>query len=305
MTVRYVRPISHSAYAARRIASGALVLFVLTTLGHRFGPLRTPDFLALILLAAAIAAASVPLAMVGLVRLWQKGAEGGLASAKALVYAAVPLAVVFAGAVPYMTRPALHEVSTDTEEPPAFLVDPDYDQEWLSGRNAVTLAERRAQTRAYPGLTGRRYEGALDRVLEGVEAAAFSSRVTLEARQAEGLVLPEDDEEPADAEVTLVLPQAVPVPVPRPGPRPPRQETVLNEEVLAPAGELLIQGEARTLLFGLPFDIVIRLREDEETTSVDVRVASRYGAHDLGLSAEIAEDFLDRLDAELLGIAGS
>ena len=76
------------------------------------------------------------------------------------------------------------------------------------------------------------------------------------------------------------------------------------QEMLTPAEDLFVQGEARTFFLGLPFDIVIRLREDEETTSVDVRVAARYGTHDLGLSAEIAEDFLDRLDAELLGIAG-
>jgi len=39
--------------------------------------------------------------------------------------------------------------------------------------------------------------------------------------------------------------------------------------------------------------------------AVDVRVASRYGPHDLGLSADIAENYLKALDSELLGIAGS
>ena len=57
-------------------------------------------------------------------------------------------------------------------------------------------------------------------------------------------------------------------------------------------------------MLGLRFDVVIRLREDAETTSVDIRVVSRYGSHDLGLSNRIAEDFLDRLDTELLGLAG-
>ncbi|MCJ8517500.1 hypothetical protein ABID21_000265 [Pseudorhizobium tarimense] len=305
MTVRYVRPISHSAYAARRIALAALLLFVLATLGHRFGPLRTPDFLALLLVSAAIAAAAVPLSLLGLMRLWQKGAEGGLASAKALIYAAIPIAVVAAGAVPYLTRPALHEVTTDTEDPPLFLTEPDYDQEWLRGRTAPTLADRRAQIGAYPGLTGRRYEGALDRVLEGVEAAALSSRITLQTRDEED---PDASQEPGDAPadegVAFPLPQSVPVPLPRPGPRPTLEELPAANELLPTRGELLLQGEARTFFLGLPFDVVIRLREDEETTSVDVRIASRYGAHDLGLSAEIAEDFLDRLDAELLGIAG-
>lgn len=299
MTVRYVRPISHSAYAARRIALAALLLFVLATLGHRFGPLRTPDFVALLLLSAAIAGAAVPLALFGLMRLWQKGAEGGVASAQGLLYAAVPIAVVAMGAFPYLTQPALYEVTTDVEEPPPFLAAADYDQEWLAGREPIAVAGRRSQAAAYPGLTGRRYEGALDRVLEGVEAAALSARIVLVKQEGDEPDLAETEEESA-----VPIPQNVPVPLQRPGDRPLPPDLASIEEIVSPAEDLLVQGETRTLVLGLPFDLVIRLREDEETTSVDIRVASRYGSHDLGLSAQIAEDFLDRLDTELLGIAG-
>ncbi|MNL88500.1 hypothetical protein D3C87_2182490 [compost metagenome] len=49
---------------------------------------------------------------------------------------------------------------------------------------------------------------------------------------------------------------------------------------------------------------MIRLREEAETTLVDVRVAARYGPRDLGIGADIAQHFLTALDAELLGIAG-
>lgn len=315
MTVRYVRPISGSAYAARRIALAALLLFALAVIGHRFGPLRTPDMLALVLLSAAIAAAAVPLALIGLVRLWQKGAEGGIAAAKALVYAAVPLSVVAAGATAYVKQPAIYEVATDVEDPPEFLARPDYAQEWLVRPTSTSAADRRAQLSAYPGLTGRRYEGALDRVLQGVEAAALSARISLQDRQGEEQMAPEapSSELPEEAEGALPqegdLPVIAPVPLPRPllpGQLAPLAASPDSDEVvdLAPLDDVLLQGEVRTLALGLPFDIVIRLREDAETTSVDLRVASRYGPHDLGLSAEIAEDFLDRLDAELLGIAG-
>ena len=300
MTVRYVRPVSHSAYAARRIGLAALVLFVMAVLAHRFGPLRTPDFVALVLMSAAIAAAALPLALVGLIRLWQKGAEGGLAAAKALVYAGLPLGFVAAGAALYLTRPPLNEVSTDLDDVPTFLSRPQYDQQWLRPVALSGAAERQAQLAAYPGLAGRRYEGALDRVLEGVEAAAISARVEITGRK--GVELPElqealpEPDAPADSEV--VEPDNVPIPLPRP-------EPALSGMVGAPVDQdVLLQGETQTLVLGLPFDLVIRLREDAETTFVDVRVASRYGAHDLGMSAEIAEDFLDRLDAELLGIAG-
>jgi hypothetical protein len=299
MTVRFVRPISHSAYAARRIGLAALVLFVLAVLAHRFGPLRTPDFLALVLLSAAIAAAAVPLALLGLVRLWQKGAEGGIASAKALVYAGIPLGVVVLGTVLYLTRPPLHDVSTDVEHPPAFLTPPDHDQQWLMPSATSILADRRAQAEAYPGLVGRRYEGALDRVFEGVEAAALSARIEVLQRDGAELMEPQEappaEDLPPEEDDPLSM-DSVPVPMPRP-------EPLLAAPVFS-ASDVLLQGETRTLLLGLPFDVVIRLREDAETTSVDVRVASRYGSHDLGLSAVIADDFLKRLDAELLGIAG-
>lgn len=315
MTVRFVRPISRSAYAARRIALAALLLFALAVIGHRFGPLRTPDMLALVLLSSAIAAAAVPLALIGLVRLWQKGAEGGIAAAKALVYAAVPLAVVATGAAAYLKQPAIYEVATDIEDPPEFLSRADYAQEWLARPASVSAADRRAQLAAYPGLTGRRYEGALDRVLQGVEAAALSARISLRDRQGEEQTAPEQPPEESFEEGEGVLPDEgdLPViaPVPLPRPLPPGQLAPLAEmsdgsdaAELTPVDDVLLQGEALTLVLGLPFDVVIRLREDAETTSVDLRVASRYGPHDLGLSAEIAEDFLDRLDAELLGIAG-
>lgn len=327
MTVRFVRPISRSAYAARRIALAAVLLFALAVIGHRFGPLRTPDMLALLLLSAAVAAVGVLLALIGLARLWQKGAEGGIAAAKALVYAAVPLTVVATGATAYLSRPAIYEVATDVEDPPAFLAPPDYDQKWLVRRTAMSAADRRAQLAAYPGLTGRRYEGALDRVLLGVEAAALSARMSIRQREGTELISLEEpprpeptagpEDVPPDGE--LALPgDVVPVPQPRPlvsGQPSPGQPSPLvgpagnlsgdlETDALATGGDVLLQGETRTLVLGLPFDVTVRLSEDAETTSVDVRVASRYGPHDLGLSAEIAEDFLDRLDAELLGIAG-
>ena len=66
----------------------------------------------------------------------------------------------------------------------------------------------------------------------------------------------------------------------------------------------MLQGEWRSPIFGFRFDVVIRLREEAETTLVDMRAASRYGSHDLGIGAELVEGYLKALDAELLGIAG-
>lgn len=297
MPVRFVRPVSRSAYTARRLGFSALALFVIALLAHRFGPLTTPDFLAVTFLAAAIAAVSVPLSILGLMRLWQIGAEGGVPAAKGLFYAVVPLAVVATGAFYYYTLPPLYDISTDMADPPAWVAEPRARQQWLPPRVAMTPAERRSQFAAYPGLTGRRYEGALDRIYQGVTKAALSARIGVTRKQGIELVVPDISERRAPQDEQAPVPDVAPIPLPRPEP-----STI---PIFGNVGDVLLQGETRTLILGLRFDVVIRLREDAETTSVDIRVASRYGPHDLGFGDEIAEDFLDRLDAELLGIAGN
>ncbi|MBV1785083.1 DUF1499 domain-containing protein, partial [Hoeflea sp.] len=91
-------------------------------------------------------------------------------------------------------------------------------------------------------------------------------------------------------------PARAPVPLPRPD--------IENERVEPRPAFALIQYETRTLVLGIPQDILIRLVEEEETTFVDMRVATRDGDHDLGLNAELIRSFLLDLDVRLLGIAG-
>jgi hypothetical protein len=296
MTVRFVRPVSHSAYAARRLGYSALILFLLAVLAHRFGPLTTPDFIVLVVVAAIIGAVSVPLSLVGLMRLWQVGAQGGVAATKALISACIPLGLVATAAFFYYTLPRIYDISTDLADPPPWIAEPQANQQWMPRPLVVSPVERRIQFAAYPGLTGRRYEGALDRVYQGVTKAAASAQISIELKEGVELVEPDISERPAREDEQAPVPDVAPIPLPRP--------ELSLAPVFGAAGDVLLQGEARTLFLGLRFDVVIRLREDAETTSVDMRVASRYGPHDLGLSEAIAEDFLDRLDAELLGIAG-
>lgn len=303
MTIRYDRPVSRSAFLARRLGRAAAVFLVLVVLLHRFGPLTTPDFVALVLASAVPAALAVPLALFGLWRLWKVGALGGVAAAKALVYAALPLGLVGFAAFQYMTRPMLYDVSTDPVDPPTWITVPEARQQWLE-RPPVTPAMRQAQVGAYPGLTGRRYEGALDRVHEAVLKVADLTRLTVTASRGHELFQPELVPLPQgrDAQATApaeTIPDVGPVPLPRPAPK-----ELAVAEPPEPAGTARVQAETRTLVLGLSFDVMVRLREEAETTLVDVRVASRYGPHDLGIGDVIAEHYLHELDAELLGVAG-
>ena len=301
MLVRSERPYSHAAHWARRFARIAFVLSLLSLLAHRFGPLTTPHFLALALFAGALALLAVVLAAVGLTRLWQVAAIGGKASVSALFYAALPLGFLGYGAVQYMTLPAIYDISTDTVTPPPWIRQPETQASWIKRNPAVTPGDREAQIAAYPGLTGRRYDGALDRVFQGVRKVVEATRISATAELGVENARPDLGDlavrPGAGADATTDL-DVIPVPAARPAP---------DIDGIIPgrrSGDIVLQGEWRTLVVGFRFDVLIRLREEAETTFVDVRVASRYGQHDLGMSAAFAEEFLRALDAELLGIAG-
>ena len=312
MQIRYDRPVSRSAFLARRLALFSLGLLAVVMLAHRFGPLKTPDFVLLVLACAIPAALSVPLALIGLARLWQVGALGGVASAWALVLAALPLGLPGYGYYLYATKPQLTEVATDLADRPAWVSPPAAEQHLLP-RPALPDDAGALQQAAYPGLNGRRYEGAIDRVYEAVRKVAAENRMVLTASRGEEYGLPALELRPtAEEEPDAAIEGAAPTPsedtLPESGPLPtarpePSQMMVVNDG--EPEGTARLQFATRTLLLGLPFDVIVRLREEAETTLVDIRVASRYGPHDLGMSERIAQGFLHALDAELLGIAGN
>ncbi len=310
MTIRFDRPVSHAARAARLVAAFALVLCGVTLIGHRFGPLEMPYFVLLMLISAACAAVALLLAAIGLAQLWQSAAFGGVSAVKAIVYAALPLAIFGFGAERYWSRPPIYEVSTDLTDPPAWLAPPDARQIWLPPRHLVTQGEREAQFDAYPALISRRYEGAADRVLEAVRKVARDSHITIVKAEGADVADPNgavkakrrtrlQHTAPTQNDTAVGdVPDFIPVPTPRPF-----RDGVAD--LIRQNTDVILQGEMRTRIFGLPCDVLIRIREEAETTLVDVRVASRYGQNDLGVSADAADSFLKALDAELLGIAGS
>ncbi|MBY5424845.1 DUF1499 domain-containing protein [Rhizobium leguminosarum] len=302
MAIRFDRPVSNAARFSRLLGAFSLVLALAVMIAHRFGGLATPYLVLLLIAAAGGALLSVMLAAVGLRSLWMTGAEGGLAALAALIYAAFPLGLGAYATERYMTRPDIYDVSTDLVTAPDWLSPPHSDQIWLKRNVQVTPEDREKQLAAYPELTGRRYEGALDRVLEAVRKVAKMSGMTI--TKSSGDTEPDRDAEdkpvkpPAPGDDAVAdAPDTIPVPTPRP-----YDDDVAK--LIRGVNGVTLQGTTRTLILGLRFDIIIRLREEAETTFVDIRVASRYGQHDLGFSAEIAGDYLKALDAELLGIAG-
>ncbi|MBY3383078.1 DUF1499 domain-containing protein [Rhizobium laguerreae] len=302
MAIRYDRPVSSAARSSRLIGAFSLVLALAVMIAHRFGGLATPYLVLLLIVAAGCALLAAMLAAIGLRSLWMTGAEGGLAALAALIYAAFPLALGAYATERYLTLPDIYDVSTDPVSAPDWLSYPYFDQIWLKRKVQVTPEDREKQLTAYPELTGRRYEGALDRVLEAVRKVAKMSGMTI--TESSGDTEPGRDPEDrpvkppqAGDDAVANAPDTIPVPTPRP-----YDDDVAK--LIRGVNGVTLQGTTRTLILGLRFDFIIRLREEAETTFVDIRVASRYGQHDLGFSAEIASDYLKALDAELLGIAG-
>lgn len=65
------------------------------------------------------------------------------------------------------------------------------------------------------------------------------------------------------------------------------------------ATEITIEAEAESPLLGFPADVAIRLIDEDTSTYVDMRSASRYGPHDFGDNAARIAFFLADLDVEI------
>lgn len=172
MPFRHQRPRSIAAAWSRRLGRFALLLALMAAVLHRIGMLALPNAVAAIVLSAIIAAFVLGLSLIGFFMLWHIGAKGGHAAFSGLVMALMVLGPVGLAASRYVLLPGIHDVTTDTIDAPVWLVEPATAPSWMPRGNSDDPAAREAQEQAYPDITGRRYEGAIDRVLLAVQAAA-------------------------------------------------------------------------------------------------------------------------------------
>lgn len=303
MPFRPQRPNSLAAAWSRRLGRFTLTLALMAVLLHRLSILAMPNTVAVILVATFLAMLVFGLAVIGFIMLWHIGAKGGHASFNGMVMALLVLVPVGLAAGRYVALPALHDISTDIEAAPQWLEPPPFVPSWLLRSDAVDPMARSLQVQAYPSVAGRRYEGAIDRVLLAVNAAAADAKWVLVANIGAEALIDGLEANPATGEDTDAQarsgeadPLRAPVPVPRPG-----VESGWSEPGPSYA---VLQYRTKTLVLGIPQDVLVRLSEEEETTFVDMRAATRDGNHDLGLNAELITRFLRDLDVRLLGIAG-
>ena len=146
----FEEPVSRAAIWSRRLAWFSLAVLALSLLLIR---LREPSIegLAPVAGAYAIVLAALALALLAFIRIWQSGHRGVGMAAGAMLLSLAMLAPTGYVAVQLVTKPALSDVSTDTEDPPAF----SRSQAALSARSGrvppeVPPERRRVQRQAYP-----------------------------------------------------------------------------------------------------------------------------------------------------------
>jgi uncharacterized protein (DUF1499 family) len=295
-----------------RLAGGlTLPVLALSVAGARIGVVPQIALQPVVIAGFVLGFVALGLALYSLADIWVTGAEGARTAFAGIVYASpvlVTLGLVAAAAIAY---PRLTDVSTDLEDPPRFFAP-------RAAHPAPDPARSAVQRTSYPTIVSRLYPLSLgavyvaardvivekgwtvtrdvpppilpDAPVEGAAGQAVAEDDALTAPLAPKSVVTHSQSEMATETVTSAAP-------PVDG-----QVTVgppVGAFVLAPTDQATIEAQATTLVFGFLDDVVVRLRGTPDGTQVDMRSASRVGAHDLGENARRIRSFFVDLDARL------
>ena len=176
MTDFFERRTSRSAKWSLNLSRFAAVLFVVSVLGHRIGPVGTIAFFWLLGIVAGLIVISLGLMFRGFYRVWEHGDRGGRSLTRSIIYCGLVL-VPYAIAGWYVySLPRLTDVSTDLGDPPAYFSaqltrSGDMNPIAPIGRDAAE-----AQNDAYADVTGRRYDASPESVLVAVNNVIGSRR---------------------------------------------------------------------------------------------------------------------------------
>ncbi|QND54153.1 DUF1499 domain-containing protein [Phyllobacterium sp. 628] len=166
------------------------ILFVLSALGHRFERIETPEFLWLLAIVAGLAVLALLLSIKGFTSLWRRGDRGGPSAFWGAVIALIVLGPFVTTVYQALTLPAIYDISTDLTDPPALFSTSGLRTDQMNPL-ANDPRSRALQAKAYPEVTGRRYEGSPDRILDGISSVIADNGWTIIDQKG----LPGDDEE--------------------------------------------------------------------------------------------------------------
>jgi hypothetical protein len=290
---------SRIAWWSRLIGALALPVLALAALGARVGLVPREAVLPLIVLGFALALLAFALAAAAFTDIWRSGAEGAGEAAAGLVYSLPVLLLLGLVVAASLVYPPLTDVSTDPNVPLA-LANP------AAPETAPDEQRNALQLQAYPDLAPRFYALPIAQVYAAArdlvedrgwalagEAPPLSMPVAAPAASIVAVPDPGPDAKPFRGKRVVTQSRSgatrpAPQPAPEPAaPVPPASETAT------------LQAVAATPLFSFADDVVLRLEETPDGTRVDMRSASRLGAHDLGQNARRIRRFLADLDVAL------
>ncbi|MCB1386400.1 MAG: DUF1499 domain-containing protein [Nitratireductor sp.] len=307
MTGFYERQESSAAKWCLRLAVISAPFLLLSILMHRAGSVTTFQAFWLIAVGIAMIVTGLLFGMKAAFELWEKGYKGGRATVNGIVLGILlllPFGVQFLNAIEH---PKLNDVATDVVTAPRFLTGPGVQDGAAPVYDEFFAREIVAN---YPELVGRRYDAPPERVAVAVVELLKNwgwrrvAERNLPAQAGEGAEAvpaapsdPESEEgaaEPAPAQDENLAGDDEEL----------NQLRIANGDAPTTLPDILIEAEARSLIMKLPSHQIIRLRDDNGSTIVDMRSASDWGPHDFGSNAGNITAFLSALDTALAGLAG-
>lgn len=297
-----IRKWSKSALWCRRLAVFAMPYFIIVILMHRFDKITSNQVMGLLAFGFIILIISVLLAMRAITQLWNHGAKGGKSMVAGLFLSLAMLTpfMIYAGfAIQY---PALNDVSTNVNAPPAFSAKT-IDLRNAQGVSAInnieegySEAEITSILVSYPKISPRRFPAGPERVFKAVSEIVKSRgwRVT----DIRGL--PEEEEKPEVEEKTDKKSKK------KSKKKAANAKNPEEDNGLEAAKNYNISLDAVTtsLIFSFKNDIVVTIVSEEQNTLVEMRSAARWGVHDFGQNSKLIEKFMHDLGQNLIGIAG-
>lgn len=171
-TIYIERRNSRAADWSRRIGYFALVLLLVSGVGHRYGFVETLPFLSVLVVITVLALIALACAAWGFSRLWRRGDKAGRSATAGVAMALLALSPVIAAGAAFLYFPALNDISTDTIDPPSLPIAASLRDAAMNPIIAASAEDVAEQMEAYPEMTGRRFEATIDQMLEIVTAEA-------------------------------------------------------------------------------------------------------------------------------------
>lgn len=249
MTDDQTQQLRHKLFGIAIVTLGAaalaLVILALSGIGYRqgwwgldmgFSLLRWGGYLGI--------AAALPAAAAALLLLWFGPRYMALVASIAMLAGAIAAVIPYAWQQEAQRVPPIHDITTDTENPPAFVAIRPLREGAPNPPAYAGEESARAQHQAYPDIRP--------------------------------IVLDMDPDRAFAAALNAV-------------------EALGWELVAVEPGEGRIEATDTTQWFGFKDDVVIRIRDQDDRTRVDIRSKSRVGRSDVGTNARRIRDFRETL----------